>query len=144
MDWRMFSPSGLAAALTDSGHAISERTVQRWKAGTHQPRPADLRAIRELVGHDEKPRPDEPDGAMSALLERWDSPDAPPWAQGLTDQIIRAVEGTRRADIRTAIAEALAEQAALGGGAARRGAGKAPRNDTDPLGGAQQRPRSSK
>lgn len=143
MDWRMFSPSGLAEALTDSGHKVSERTVQRWKAGA-QPRPADLRAIRDLVGHSEKPRPDEPDGAISALLERWNSPDAPPWAKGLTTQIIEAIEGSRRADIRTAIAEALAEQAALSGGGARRGAGKAPRNDIPSAGGARRRPRSSK
>ena len=104
---------------------------------THHSLPITLSRMKEA-------RPDEPDGAISALLARWDSTDAPPWAETLTGQIIGAIEGSRQEDIRTAIAEALAEQARLDADAARRGGGKAPRNDTPPAGGARRRPRSSK
>lgn len=49
MDWDVFRAEGLAKALTDAGHEVSERTVNRWKAGTHRPTRAQLRAIVELV-----------------------------------------------------------------------------------------------
>lgn len=47
---RVFEAKALAAELTAAGHAVSERTVQRWKAGKTQPKPQDIKAIRDLVG----------------------------------------------------------------------------------------------
>lgn len=46
----MFRSEGLAKALTDAGHSISPRTVDRWKAGESRPSKGHLQAIRELVG----------------------------------------------------------------------------------------------
>ena len=56
----MFRSEGLAKALTDAGHEVSERTVDRWKAGTSKPSKGHLQAIRELVGADttKEPPPD--------------------------------------------------------------------------------------
>jgi hypothetical protein len=49
MDLRVFEAKALAAALTEAGHSVSERTVQRWKAGVTKPKPQDIRAIRHLL-----------------------------------------------------------------------------------------------
>ncbi len=46
---RIFEAKALASALTDAGHSVSERTVQRWKAGETNPKPQDLHAIRLLI-----------------------------------------------------------------------------------------------
>ena len=140
-------PGPLDAGWVKSEFGISGTSLMNWrKRGIPRDRLDDvLKALRNFLPADaKKPRPDEPDGAMSALLERWDSKKAPPWAEGLTTQIMRAIEGSRKRDIQTAIVEALAEQARLDADAARRGGGKAPRNDTPPAGGARRRPRSSK
>jgi hypothetical protein len=50
---RVFEAKALAAALTEAGYSVSERTVQRWKAGQTRPKPQDIRAIRDLVGASE-------------------------------------------------------------------------------------------
>lgn len=50
MDLAIFEAKALAQALTDNGHSVSERTVQRWKKGETAPKPQDIRAIRELLG----------------------------------------------------------------------------------------------
>jgi hypothetical protein len=47
---RVFEAKALATALTEAGHSVSERTVQRWKAGDTPSKAQDVRAIRELVG----------------------------------------------------------------------------------------------
>ena len=54
MDWGIFRAEGLAKALTDAGHDVSERTVNRWKAGTSRPSKGQLEAIRRLIGINEK------------------------------------------------------------------------------------------
>lgn len=46
----VFEAKALAAALTEAGHSVSERTVQRWKAGTTKPKPQDIRAIYGVIG----------------------------------------------------------------------------------------------
>jgi hypothetical protein len=50
VDLSVFEAKALALALTEHGHSVSERTVQRWKSGTTKPKPQDIRAIRALVG----------------------------------------------------------------------------------------------
>lgn len=47
---RVFEGKALAAALTEAGHEVSEKTVQRWKAGDTKPKPQDIRAIQSLIG----------------------------------------------------------------------------------------------
>ena len=71
MDLRVFEAKALAQALTDRGHAVSERTVQRWKKGVTKPKPQDIPAIRQLLGIKEE-----------AL---------PPWAEGLADLVAERV-----------------------------------------------------
>ncbi len=46
---RLFDAAALARALKDTGHEVSERTVQRWKAGESTPKLQDLAAIRRLL-----------------------------------------------------------------------------------------------
>lgn len=48
MDFSVFSPRGLSAALTAGGHKVSERTVARWKTGV-PPTRDDLKAIQALL-----------------------------------------------------------------------------------------------
>lgn len=61
---RVFEAKALAAALTDAGHSVSERTVQRWKSGATKPKPQDIQAIHRIIRMDtEKPTPDEPEWA---------------------------------------------------------------------------------
>ena len=57
VDLSVFEAKALAHALTEHGHSVSERTVQRWKAGTTKPKPQDIRAIRELLAATEKEPP---------------------------------------------------------------------------------------
>ena len=47
MDWNVFRSEGLAKALTDAGHGVSARTIDRWKSGTSKPSKGQLRAIRK-------------------------------------------------------------------------------------------------
>lgn len=73
---KVFEAKALAEALTDAGHSVSERTVQRWKAGKTKPKPQDVRAIRNLVGAQlaldaEKSRPQPSD--WNRLMERVDA-----------------------------------------------------------------------
>ena len=58
---RVFEAKALAAALTDAGHSVSERTVQRWKSGTTKPKPQDIRAIHRVIrlaGTEKAPPPE--------------------------------------------------------------------------------------
>lgn len=47
---RIFEGKALAEALTEAGHSVSEKTAQRWKKGETNPKPQDVKAIRDLVG----------------------------------------------------------------------------------------------
>ena len=95
---RIFEAKALAEELTRSGHSVSERTAQRWKAGATHPKPQDIRAIRELVGAtlpDTQKTTPAGAGAAETLLQMWTGPDAPPWAETQVDRIIKAVESLR-------------------------------------------------
>lgn len=51
---RLFDAAALARALKEEGHEVSERTAQRWKAGSVDPKPQDIAAIRRLIGEPER------------------------------------------------------------------------------------------
>lgn len=105
----MFRSEGLAKALTDAGHSVSARTVDRWKSGESTPSKGHLEGIRELVGATKSA----PAGAGAAeeLLRLWTGPKAPPWARAMTRQIISAIERDRQAFLDQSAAQyaALAE-----------------------------------
>lgn len=46
---RFFEAKELAEGLRSRGHDVSDRTVQRWKAGESQPKQQDLAAIWQLL-----------------------------------------------------------------------------------------------
>jgi hypothetical protein len=72
-DWlSIFEAKALADALTRSGHSVSERTAQRWKAGETSPKPQDVRAILALL-----------DTTKEAL---------PLWAEGLEKKLDSVLE----------------------------------------------------
>lgn len=73
---RVFEAKALASALTDAGYSVSERTVQRWKAGRTKPKPQDVQAVRELVG---------------ALTAEYESAPPPKWAEGLATRVAEDV-----------------------------------------------------
>lgn len=70
---RVFEAKALAAALTEAGYSVSERTVQRWKAGQTHPKPQDIRAIRVLVGSLDVTKEAEPPDWATRLQETVDS-----------------------------------------------------------------------
>lgn len=104
VDWEMFRSEGLAKALTNAGHGVSARTVDRWKAGESTPSKGHLQAIRELVGAQQNA----PAGAGAAeeLLRLWLGRKAPPWAQANVRRILTAI-----AEERTAVVDAAIERA---------------------------------
>lgn len=65
----IFEAKALAAALTEAGHSVSERTVQRWKKGDTRPKPQDVAAIRRVVGASEN------------------DPLKPAWVEGVEDKL---------------------------------------------------------
>jgi hypothetical protein len=71
VDLSIFEAKALANALTAHGHSVSERTVQRWKAGATKPKPQDIDAIHRLLGQQEE------------------SP--PAWAEGLVDDAVTRI-----------------------------------------------------
>jgi hypothetical protein len=110
VDLSVFEAKALALALTEHGHSVSERTVQRWKSGTTKPKPQDIDAIRRLVGATEKEPPwvgrlqqtvdsiharqDEimdrqaeiADSASRKLIEALGSPELLEWAQRIGER----------------------------------------------------------
>ena len=56
MDLTIFEAKALANGLTKFGHSVSERTVQRWKAGITRPKPQDIEAIRRMLGIQKEPQ----------------------------------------------------------------------------------------
>ena len=84
---RVFEAKALARALTEAGHAVSERTVQRWKAGKTKPKPQDIQAIRRVI----------------RLPDATKEP-PPEWARELADQTARRViEALAPDDLRRAL-----------------------------------------
>ena len=86
----MFRSEGLAKALTDAGHEVSDRTVDRWKAGTSKPSKGHLQAIRELVGADTTKEP------------------PPDWAGAMEERIVSEVVANREA-LYASLAQALVD-----------------------------------
>lgn len=66
---RLFEAKELAEALRRSGHDVSDRTVQRWKASESSPKPQDMNAIWRILG--QEPSQSTP----------------PPWARELTEEL---------------------------------------------------------
>jgi hypothetical protein len=108
---RVFEAKALAAALTDAGHSVSERTVQRWKAGETHPKPQDVAAIRRLIGASlpdtQKNAPAEAGALLDEWFARWQKSESPDWAKDLTQDILNAIEGGRQAAVDAAIAAAV-------------------------------------
>lgn len=94
MDWEIFRAEGLAKALTDAGYDVSERTVNRWKAGTHRPSKSQLEAIRKIVGAHENTAPSE-EGAASELLRLWGGTEPPAWSNVQAAKVIAEIRRDR-------------------------------------------------
>ena len=66
---RLFDAAALARALREEGHEVSERTAQRWRAGTSTPKPQDMAAIRRLLGEEQRPvMPDWAERLMAGVM----------------------------------------------------------------------------
>ena len=82
-----------------------ERQFRRWVNGD-TPMPGWARRIvDEVMGVQQEAPPAEASGAADELLQRWLGTDSPPWAQGLANQILSAVERDRSAFLDQAAAQ---------------------------------------
>lgn len=92
----LFEGKALHRALTEAGHEVSVRTVQRWVSGQTPPKAQDMAAIRRL-------------------LELTDEEAAPPaWAERLMDEAVtRVIEALAPADLREAAELLIARLEAL-------------------------------
>lgn len=121
---RVFEGKALAEELTKAGHAVSEKTVQRWKNGTTKPKPQDIRAIRDLVG------------ATVPDTRKEPTPDVPEWAQALmTRDEVQAMVAEVQASVTREIEEnrRLTRQAILGDGDGDEALVELVKNDLRPL-----------
>jgi hypothetical protein len=108
---RLFDAAALARALRDEGHEVSERTAQRWKAGTSTPKPQDLAAIRRLLGEPERAAlPDWAERLMAGVMALEEK-------GGVSDEELAKAEA--RAALWAAFAEAR-KRPRRGDGAARK------------------------
>ena len=94
MKVELFEGKALAAALRDSGYDVSDRTVQRWKAGEIAPKPQDVAAIRRVLGvHENDPlKPEWVEGVEDKLGQVLDKQDAIIGALIPAERMAQAVE----------------------------------------------------
>lgn len=88
----MFEGKALATALRNHGHQVSDKTVQRWKAGITHPKSQDMTAVRqliaELLGHNEKaPEPEWVQGLREDVAEIRERLPAPSLLQPFVDAV---------------------------------------------------------
>lgn len=99
MDFTMFRPKAVYAALADHPDRPSPRTVDRWCAGAVVPAWAQ-QAIAERIGMPDTQRDAPPAEADGALLDdwfaRWQQAAAPEWATNLAQDILNAIERDRQ------------------------------------------------
>jgi hypothetical protein len=102
----LFSSARLYKALKEAEYPDlpSERTVRDWIKNDSAPKGARIYAAKALGIEKETPAEA---GAAEELLRRWLGNEPPPWAQGLTDQIVSAIEGDRQAVVSAAIEAAV-------------------------------------
>jgi hypothetical protein len=105
---RLLKP--LSTKWVEAVCGVTRETVATWRSGASQPRPDRwlklVKAVRAILPEKEEEAPAEA-GAAEELLRRWLGNDPPPWAQGLTDQIVSAIEGDRQAVVSAAIEAAV-------------------------------------